>query len=295
VRLKTFERIAGFGVLRDGGFATPGLLADPQPEMLVFVESRKVVPLLLRTRGVACAIATEEVAGDLDPIAGLAVAPDPRRAFWELHNHLASETSFYWDDFSTSIDRSARIHPRAWVAEKNVRIGADTIVEANAVVSERSLIGTRVTLRAGVVLGSAGFQTARSGEDLVELIHAGGIEVQDGVEIFANAVIARAIFRQFTTIGRGSRIGNLAFVSHNVRIGPHCFVGHGSVINGNVTVGSDAWIGPGATISHCLVIGERAKVSLGAAVLRDVPPGQRVTGSVAVEHRKMLRHIAALE
>ena len=36
-------------------------------------------------------------------------------------------------------------------------------------------------------------------------------------------------------------------------------------------------------------------VSLGATVIRDVRPGKRVTGSLAMEHRKMLRLMATAE
>ena len=53
--------------------------------------------------------------------------------------------------------------------------------------------------------------------------HAGGLLVGDRAEVMANAVVARAVFRQFTSIGEDCRIGNLAFVSHNVRIGAEQF------------------------------------------------------------------------
>lgn len=73
------------------------------------------------------------------------------------------------------------------------------------------------------------------------------------------------------------------------------FVGHGAVVNGNVSVGANAWIGPGATIVDSIVIGEAAQISLGATVIRDVQAGKRVTGSLAIEHRKMLRLMASAE
>jgi acetyltransferase-like isoleucine patch superfamily enzyme len=67
------------------------------------------------------------------------------------------------------------------------------------------------------------------------------------------------------------------------------------VVNGGVRIGKDTWIGPGATIVHGVEIGERASVSLGATVIRNLPSGQQVTGSLAIEHRKMLRLMAAAE
>src|SRR5205823_5613829 len=102
------------------------------------------------------------------------------------------------------------------------------------------------------------------------------------------------VFRQMTTIGEYAQIGNGAFVSHNVHVGQRCFIGHNSTINGNTTIEDDAWIGPGATISNLLRIGRGAQVSLGAVVIRSVPPGTRVTGVTAMEHRRMLRHMASV-
>jgi len=120
------------------------------------------------------------------------------------------------------------------------------------------------------------------------------VRVHDHVQIFANAVIARAVFRQMTTIGEYSQIGNGAFVSHNVQIGKRCFIGHKSTINGNTSIEDDAWIGPNATISNMLRIGHEAQVSLGAVVIRSVPPKARVTGMTAMDHRRMLRHMASV-
>jgi UDP-3-O-[3-hydroxymyristoyl] glucosamine N-acyltransferase len=144
------------------------------------------------------------------------------------------------------------------------------------------------------VLGSIGFQSIRDCASVVDLAHAGGIRIEAGAHILANSVIARGVFRQMTGIGRGVRVGNGAFISHNTSIGANSFIGHGAVVNGNVTVGVHAWIGPGATIVHNVRIGDRAHVSFGSAVMRDVAPDERVIGSIALPQRKMLRMIASL-
>jgi UDP-3-O-[3-hydroxymyristoyl] glucosamine N-acyltransferase len=129
----------------------------------------------------------------------------------------------------------------------------------------------------------------------MELTHAGAVDIGAGCHIFANAVIARGLFRESTHIGPGCRVGNSAFVSHNCSVGEEAFIGHGAVVNGNVRVGSHTWIGPGATVVHGIEIGEGANVSLGATVMRDVEAGKHVTGSMAIAHRKMLRLMAAAE
>lgn len=290
-----FENIIPVKVRHDGSFIALGFLSDPQTDMLVFLDDKKCLDSMSQTPGISCVITTEELAGHLNHITGLAISENPRHAFFCLHNYLARHSQFYWVDFPTEIDRTAQIHPLACIAEKNVRIGHNTIVEANVTISERCLIGAEVVIRAGAVLGSIGFQTTRFRDSMVDMIHAGGIEINDRVDILSNAVIARAVFKQFTTIGKDSRIGNLAFLSHNVQVGPRCFIGHGSVVNGNVRIGTDVWIGPGATIANSVKIGDCAQVSLGSTVISDVLPGQRVTSNIAIEHKKMLRYMALLK
>ncbi len=291
--LSEFARVLRLEVRRDGEFATPGLLADPQPRMLVFVESRRAIALLRRTPEVSGVITTVELAMELDDVPALAIADDPRRTLFELHNHLARHTDLYWSDFPTEIHESAEVHPRAFVAASNVRIGPNTVVQPNATILERCILGASVVVHAGAALGGIGFQVSRFPDGVVDMVHGGGVLVRDGAHVLSHAVVAAALFRQLTTLGAGSRIGNHAFVSHNVQVGDRTFVGHGAVINGNVTVGPDAWIGPGAVVSHGLRVGARAQVSLGAVVVKDVKPDQRVSGNFAMDHTRFLRRLAA--
>ena len=285
-------------IVRDGEFRTLGFLSDPQAGMLTFVESPRYLAAV--ARGAPAAVLTtpalrsalvEALVGGGEDDTGLAICAEPRRAFFRLHNRLAAG-GFYWDDFPTAIDPTARIHPSAIVAARNVRIGARTVVEPRVVIAERSIVGADCVLRAGAVLGSVGFQVLRLDGAVIDMTHGGGVELEDEVHVLANAVVAAAVFRQSTRIGCGSRIGNLAFVSHNVQIGRRCLIGHNAVVNGNVRIGDEAWIGPGAALAHCITIGERAKVSLGSAVIGDVAAGEQVTGNVAIAHRRFLRHLA---
>ena len=155
-------------------------------------------------------------------------------------------------------------------------------------------MGEGCTIHAGAVLGSVGFQTTRADGRLHELVHAGELVLEEGVVVLANAVLARAVYRQASRIGRDSRIGACAFVSHNVKLGQRCYVGHGAVVNGNVKVANDVWIGPSATIANNLQVGEGAYLSLGAVVISDVAAGARVSGNFAVDHKGLLRATAKL-
>src|SRR5947207_6585074 len=181
-------------LIRDGDFLAVGFLSDEQPDMLTFLESERLLQSLRRNRNGTCVITTPDLAKQLDAVPGLAVCTSPRSAFHDIHEYLTRQTDFYWKDFPSEIDPSAVIHPRAVVAVKNVRIGPGSLVEANAVIQERSTIGSRVVVRSGAVVGSVGFQTTRPGPQFREMTHAGGTLVEDGAHVLANAVIASAVF-----------------------------------------------------------------------------------------------------
>ena len=295
---RTLQEAAGWTcahVVRDGVFANLGFVAYPKDRMLTFVESHQFVAAAVASPQTSCVLTKPELASLFPERFALAVAGDPRRCFFEIHNRLSTETTFYGTDFPSIIHLTARLHPRSWVDEKNVIIGPRVTVGPNASVLGRAVVGAGTVVQAGAVIGSAGFQASYRRADGIELVHAGATEIGPNCQIFANAVIARGVFRQSTSIGTGSRLGNGAVISHNCVIGDWVDVGHGAVVNGNVTIGAQARIGPGATIVNCVNIGEAAQVSLGATVIRDVKAGVRVTGSLAMDHRRMLRLMAGAE
>ena len=294
MRLSEIENTAGIAVRRDGDFQTLGFLCDTYPSQLVFLESRAFLRGLQRNRSVSAVLTTAELADAVPDGVAVAICDLPRTVFVNLHNELALR-GFYWDDFATVIDPSAKVHPTAWIAERNVRIGAASEIAPNVTVLERCIIGEHVVVGAGVVLGGVGFQTARSTDPMIEMNHAGGLLVESRARILPGAVIATGLFRQNTLISEDVRVGSNAFVSHGVQLGRRVFVGHGSVVNGNVTVGADSWIGPGAIVSQNLRIGEKSFVSLGAVVIRNLAAGARVSGNFAVPHRRLLRMLATLD
>jgi UDP-3-O-[3-hydroxymyristoyl] glucosamine N-acyltransferase len=294
MRLSEMENVAGMIVRRDGDFQTLGFICDTHPQQFVFLENRAFLRALQRNRSVSAVLTTAELADAVPRGVAVATCDQPRTVFANLHNELALR-GFYWDDFPTVVDPSAKVHPTAWIAERNVRVGAASEIGPNATVLERCVIGENVVVGAGAVLGGVGFQTVRSTEPMIEMNHAGGLRVESRTRILPGAVIATGLFRQNTLISEEARVGSNAFVSHGVQLGRRVFVGHGSVINGHVSVGAESWIGPGAIVSQNLRIGEKAFVSLGAVVIRNLAAGARVCGNFAVPHRRLLRMLATLD
>lgn len=288
MRLSELPAAVALTIYRDGTFAALGKTAHALPQMLVFLESRRYLSQVTGNPNIACVITTADLAASIPEQLGVAVSERPRDAFYAVHDFLAVQTDFYWKDFPTEIAESAVVHPRAYVAPKNVRIGPGTRIEPGAIIMERCLIGKDVIVRAGSALGTEGYEFRHSDGRLKGVIHAGGLRVCDRVEIQANCAVDRPIFGDFSVIGEDTKFDNLVHVGHRVKIGQRCMLVAGAVIGGNVTIGDDVWIGPRAVISSGLKVGDRAFVTLGSVVVADVPAGQKVTGFFAIDHYRFL-------
>jgi UDP-3-O-[3-hydroxymyristoyl] glucosamine N-acyltransferase len=294
MRLSTIVEVVDAEIIRDGNFENLGFVSESLPEMLSFLVHPRFLGALERNTCLRALLTTPALAASAPDHLALAVCDQPRVAFALFHNYLC-DTGFYWEDFPTTIDSAAQVHPSAYLAEKNVRIGAGSIVGPRAAILERCVIGSACLIGVGSILGGVGLQTVQTDEGLLEMRHAGGLVLGDRVHVLPGAVLATGLFRQNTQIGSDTRVGSQSFVSHGVHIGSATFLGHGSVLNGHVWVGDEAWIGPGAIVAQNVNIADRAVVSLGGVVIRDVNSGSRVSGNFAVPHRTLLRSVAAMK
>lgn len=294
MRLSELPVLNRDAIVRDGIFRSLGFVIHSRAEMLVPLYDARYLDAYERAGHVTCAIATPALAARVPAGQGLVVDEDPASLLYRVHIHLAEHTRFYGEDFATEIAPSARISPNAHVAANSVRIGANTVVEPNATIFERSIIGANVIIRAGSVIGAQGFGIRDMDGKRINIPHAGGVRIEDNVEILSNCSIAKGTFGSFTTIGRDTKINACTYVAHNVTVGERCQVAASAVLAGSVQLGNDVWVGPNSTISNGVTVGDRAKVSLGAVVTRDVPAGARVTGNFAVAHEKFMGFLKSI-
>ncbi len=291
MKLSDIPEIAVLHIERDGSFENLGFITHRRPKLLVFIEQEKFLEMLSSNDNVSSVVTTSELASQIPEQYSLAVVEKPRRFFYDLHNYLASKTEFYWENFENEIAPSAKINRRAIVADKNIKIGDNTVIEAGVNVLEKTVIGDDVILRSGCTVGTEGFQFIRDGADVVKVLHAGGVKIGNNVEVQANSAISRSIFGGFTELGEGTKLDNLVHVAHDVKIGKRCLLAAAAMIAGSVRMGNDVWIGPGASISSEIVIEDNANVTIGAVVTRDVGKGQRVTGNFAVDHKLFIDNL----
>ena len=157
------------------------------------------------------------------------------------------------------------------------RVGADCLLYAHVNLRERTLVGDRVVLHCGVVLGADGFgfETVRGKHHKIP--QAGHVEIGDDVEIGANTAIDRGRFGR-TRVGQGTKIDNLVQIGHNSTIGEHCIICALVGIAGSTIIGNQVTIAGQVGVAGHLTIGDKSIVMAQAGVTKDVAAGSMVLG-----------------
>lgn len=177
-----------------------------------------------------------------------------------------------------------------------VAVGAGTELLPNVTVHERCVLGQRVLVQAGAVIGSDGFGFVWDGTQHVKVPQVGHVVLEDDVEIGANTVVDRARFGA-TVIRQGAKLDNLIQIAHNVDVGPHCAFASQVGISGSSRVEGGTQLGGQVGVAGHLTVGPGAVVSGQAGVTKNLPGGERYTGFPARPHALQVeewRHLKAL-
>lgn len=180
------------------------------------------------------------------------------------------------------IEQGARIGDGSWIGA-NCFVGRDAVLGADCrlyplvSVREGSLLGNRVIVHGGTVIGADGY-----GYEFVEGRHqkirqAGIVEIEDDVEIGANSTIDRARFGS-TLIGEGTKIDNLVQIGHNAQIGKHCLIVAQSGISGSARVGDYVTIAAQTGVAGHIHIGDKAILGGRTGAISDLPGGETYFG-----------------
>jgi UDP-3-O-[3-hydroxymyristoyl] glucosamine N-acyltransferase len=174
-----------------------------------------------------------------------------------------------------------------------VEIGDDSQLFPSVTVYAGSRMGKRVTLHAGVRIGSDGFGYVQRDGQHLKIPHVGRCIVEDDVEVGANSTIDRGSIDD-TVIGAGTKIDNLVQIGHNVRVGRVCLIMSQAGIAGSTRVEDGCMILGQVGISGHLTIGKGARLAAQAGVFGDIPAGETWSGYPARPHKVALRAQAAL-
>lgn len=185
------------------------------------------------------------------------------------------------------------VMPLAYIG-KRARIGRDCLIYPNASVREDCVLGDRVILHCGVVVGSDGFGYARDGAKQYKIPQVGNVVIGDDVELGANVTVDRGAAGP-TVIGRGTKVDNLVQIAHNVRIGEDCVIVAQSGIAGSTKLGDRVILAAQAGVVGHIEIGDDSIIGAQSGVPKSLPPKSIVFGYPARHHMKAKRIEAVVD
>ena len=246
---------------------------------------------------------------------------NPSLAFNAMVEHFMKAAN----DFTPGIAPSAVVDPTAKLNPDKVRVCAGAVIEAGAeigdgsdigpgcvigksavlgkdcklyarvVVRERCILGNKVVIQPGAVIGSDGFGFLLNKEtgryETVDQV--GIVEIGDCVDIGANTTIDRARFGR-TIIGEGCKIDNLVQIGHNVEVGKHTVIVSQSGIAGSTKLGNYVTVAAQVGIAGHISVGDQAVLAARTGVMSSLDGGQVYWGAPAAPYKEAAKQYAAI-
>lgn len=311
VALSEIAQVAGVAYSGDLFVSEAAPLARAGATGVAFLHDKRYLADLSTTRACAVFVAPAHAERVPDGCAAL-VTREPQaawaRAAARLHparrlvpGAAVHETAVFEDDVELApgvvvgagvrIGRGSRIGANT-VIGPGVAIGRDCRIGANVSIGF-ALIGDRVTVLSGAVVGESGFGVAAGAGGAVDIPQLGRAILQDGVSIGAVTCVDRGAWDD-TVIGENTKLDNQVQVAHGVRLGRNCLAAAQTGISGSTVAGDGVVFGGKAGVADHLTIGDGARIAGGAGLTRDVPAGETWSGYPAQPIRRWLREQAWL-
>jgi UDP-3-O-[3-hydroxymyristoyl] glucosamine N-acyltransferase len=259
-------------------------LEEAGPGQVSFLSNPRYLPKLATTRATAVVAAMNITS---DQVTLLRTA-DPYYAFTQAmvilhghrrHPHAGIHPDAHVDPTAT-VGEGSILYPGVFVGP-SARIGRDCILYPNVVVYDHCVIGDRVTLHAGTVIGQDGFGYATHKGIHHKIPQVGNVIIEDDVEIGANCAIERATLGS-TVIGHGTKFCDLIAIGHGTKIGPHCLFVAQVGVAGSVTVGHHVTMAGQVGVAGHLKIGDKVTIGAQAGVISNLDDQATVMGSPAM-------------
>jgi UDP-3-O-[3-hydroxymyristoyl] glucosamine N-acyltransferase len=313
----TLDALAGrFGltVAGDGGTPIEGVcaLSPGRPGRLAFCADARLRAHLAHTQASAVVVTARDAAGLAVPAL---IAPDAAAAFARI--------AALWDRYR---EFEPAVHPRAvvdasvrlgagcgigpgavveagvelgdgvyigpnCVIRRGARIGAGSRLESGVHVGIDCVLGERIQVLPGAVIGGRGFGLVPTRQGWLEMPQLGRVVIGDDVEIGANTCIDRGALDD-TVIEDGVKLDNQIQIAHNVRIGAGTAIAAAVGIAGSATIGKRCLIGGAVGIGGHLSIADDVVLLAGTMVSGSIQQkgayGSTMTALPVRDWRKMV-------
>ena len=184
---------------------------------------------------------------------------------------------------NVSIGDNTQIYPHTTICE-NTTIGESCTLYPNVTVYHGSLIGDRVSLHAGSVIGSDGFGFAPSTNGYDKIPQIGVVTIENDVEIGANTCIDRSTMGS-TYIRKGVKLDNLVQIAHNTDIGENTVMSAQVGVAGSTKVGQWCMFGGQVGLAGHIVIGNKVFLGAQSGVPGNIKDGQQLIGTPPMKQR----------
>lgn len=221
------------------------------------------------------------------PVAGkvLIVVKNPKRALAKVGNAFFVERPQPGIHPTAIIDARAEVGEDVYIGPYSVigkaSIGAGCVIDSNVRIYDGVILGKGCDIKAGTVLGGAGFGFEKDEDgNRFRFPQVGRLIIGDDVEVGANTCIDRGALSD-TVIGDHTKINNLCHIAHNNKIGRNVVITGCVNVSGSNVIDDNVWIAPNASIRGFIHLGEGCTVGMGAVATKDIPAGETWVGNPA--------------
>lgn len=185
---------------------------------------------------------------------------------------------------------TARIHPTAIVDPKaelgaDVEVGPWAYVGPHCIVGDGSVIQMRATLEEHVILGpkvTVGVGTVLGGrpQDLKFKGEITTVEIGEGTTLREYLTINRGTSESFkTTVGKHCFLMSYVHLAHDCHLGDGVIISNGTQLAGHVTVHERAIISGLCAVHQFAKIGRFAFIGGASRISKDIPPFVKAVGN----------------
>jgi UDP-3-O-[3-hydroxymyristoyl] glucosamine N-acyltransferase len=312
VRLADLAKLTGSSLAGNGQVAihTVAPLAKAGEGAVTFLSDRRHAASLKSTKASACFLT--EATADQTPEGCAALVTAFPQAAWAMASAALHRPRVHSGEAihpSVELEDGVVLSPGA-VVGPGARIGRGTVIGPNAVIGPGvaigrgcrigagayvgfALLGDRVQIMAGAVIGESGFGATGSASGIIDIPQLGRVILQDGVSVGDNSCIDRGAWDD-RVVGENSKLDNMVQIAHNVHIGRNCVAAAHTGISGSSHIGDNVAFGGRAGVADHITIGAGAQIAAAGGVMKDVPAGETWGGYPAKPLRQWMREAAWL-